>query len=37
MAVEERIEAGFSRAEAELAYEKNEQRRRAILAQRSES
>jgi uncharacterized ferritin-like protein (DUF455 family) len=37
MAVEERIEAGFSRAEAELAYEKNEQRRRAILAQRSDS
>ena len=33
MAVEERIEAGFSRAEAELAHEKNEQRRRAIRTQ----
>jgi len=34
MAVEERIEAGFSRAEAELAHRKNEQRRREILARR---
>lgn len=30
MAVEERIEAGFSRTEAELAHAKNEERRRAI-------
>jgi hypothetical protein len=30
MAVEERIEAGFTRAEAELAHAKNEERRRAI-------
>ncbi len=35
MAVEERIEAGFSRAEAELAHVKNEERRHAILARRS--
>jgi uncharacterized ferritin-like protein (DUF455 family) len=35
MAVEERIEAGFSRAEAELAHERNEERRRGIVAKRA--
>ncbi len=37
MAVEERIEAGFSRTEAELAHAKNEERRRAILEARTSS
>lgn len=36
MAVDERIEAGFPHRAAELAHEKNERRRRAILEQRSE-
>ena len=37
MAVEERIEAGFSRTEAELAHAKNEERRQAIQQARSSS
>jgi uncharacterized ferritin-like protein (DUF455 family) len=37
MAVEERVEAGFSRTEAELAHAKNEERRRTIREARSSS